>query len=152
MDGADVVNRLRNQGARLCDGCAVVELGLAHAPLEVARQQEEQWQSDDEQDAESAADLADDGEDGQDCAGVGNHADDAGVEQALERIDIVDEARGKRAGLVLHEEISGQARKPLAHGGAQAVRDLLPEDGDAGLFQRIDEATGRTEREVEQRD
>lgn len=52
---------------------------------------------------------------------------------------------------MLHEEISGQAREPLAHGGAQAVRDLLPENGDAGLFQRIDEAAGRAEREVEQR-
>ena len=41
MDGADVVDRLRDQGARLCDGCAIVELGLAHALLEVARQQEE---------------------------------------------------------------------------------------------------------------
>ena len=84
--------------------------------------------------------MEDDDEDAEDGQDVGNHADDAGVKEVFQGIDVVDE-EGRNGSRFMADEIrSRQDAEPLAHGRAQAVGNLLAEDGNQRFFQGVDEA------------
>ena len=84
--------------------------------------------------------MEDDDEDAEDGQDVGNHADDAGVEQIFQGIDVVDEEGRDGARFVADKIRCRQDVETAAHGRAQAVGDLLAEDGDQRFFQGVDEA------------
>ena len=149
VDRADIMDRFRNEFVRPAYGDAVVPLGLEHALLEIAGQEEQEGQADAEQYAQAQAQVEDDGEDAENREGIGNHADDAGIEEVFQGIDIVDEERCDSAGFMADEIRCRQFVETLAHGRAQAVGDFLAEDGNQRLFEGVDEAAAGIEGKVE---
>ena len=143
------MDRFRNEFVRPAYGNAVVPLGLEHALLEIAGQEEQEGQADAEQYAQAQAQVEDDGEDAENRKGIGNHADDAGIEEVFQGIDVVDENRRDGAGFMADEVRRRQFVETLAHGRAQAVGDFLAEDGDQRLLEGIDEAAAGIEGKVE---
>lgn len=150
MDRADIADCFRNELVRPADGDTIIPLGLEHALLEIASQEKEQGQADTEQDAQTRAQVEDDGEDAENGEGIGNHADDAGIEEILQRVDVVDEERRDGAGFVADEIRCRQVAEALAHGRTQAVRDFLTEDGNQCFLQGVDEAAAGIEGEIEE--
>lgn len=150
MDRADIADRFRNELVRPADGNAVVPLGLEHALLEIAGQEKEQGQADTEQDAQARAQVEDDGEDAENGEGIGNHADDAGIEEVLQRVDVVDEERRDGAGFVTDEIRCRQVAEALAHGRTQTMGNLLAKDGNQCFLQGVDEAAAGIEGEIEE--
>jgi hypothetical protein len=60
--------------------------------------------------------VEDDGEDAENGEGVGNHADDAGVKEVLQGIDVVDKERCDGTGFMADEVRRRQLAEALAHG------------------------------------
>lgn len=83
MNRADIADCFRDELIRPADGNAVVPLGLEHAFLEIAGQEKEQGQADTEKDSQARAQVEDDGKDAENREGIGNHADDAGIEEVF---------------------------------------------------------------------
>lgn len=116
VNRADIMDRFRNEFVRPAYGDAVVPLGLEHALLEIAGQDKQEGQADTEQYAQAQTQVEDDDEDAENREGIGNHADDAGIEEVFQGIDVVDEERCDSAGFMADEVRRRQFVEALAHG------------------------------------
>lgn len=60
--------------------------------------------------------MEDDGEDTENREGIGNHADDAGIEEVFQGIDVVDEKRCDGTGFMADKVGGRQVIETMAHG------------------------------------
>ena len=149
MDHADIADRFRYVVAHAANGLAVIALGRQGRTLEMARQDEEKRREDDQKDAQAGTFVEDDKEDADELEAVGQHAYDAVGVERVDGVAVVDEDARNAPSRVGRKIGCRQAVELGTEDRAQAVRNLLAENGNGTVLRRFKEVCYDDEKEVE---